>query len=310
MYLVNQINIEHIKNLKDSELSELLHLLLRIEAQKEKLEGWDASVPFNITTADAGSDGKMIWIGKPDQTFWLKSKFIIFQNKATALGPSECYEEILETKKKKKPRKLKSQIEKLVNADGRYILFTNKSIADSGKDERIENFRRAIKDAGHSNADSFAIEIYDANKIKDWVNENIIAVLFAQKRNGISRPLTFRSWEEWEIDIAASDTPFQSNTTSRNNILAIRETLKTEKVIRISGHSGLGKTRLVFETFRPLPTVSRFIHDVIYYDVGLSNNSAEISNFIVSHRNEQRGTIVIDNCDSETHEKLSLMFQQ
>lgn len=309
MYLINQINIEHINNLKDIELSELLHLLLTIEAQKEKLEGWDASVPFNITTADAGSDGKMIWTGKPDKTYWLKSKFIIFQNKATTLGPSECYEEILEKRKKGTPRKLKSQIEKLVNAAGRYILFTNKSISDAGKDERIENFKRAIKDAGHVNANSFDIEIYDANKIKDWVNANMLAVLFVQKLNGISRPLGFRSWEEWGIDIAESATPFQSNSISEGNIISIQETLKNEKVIRISGHSGLGKTRLVFEAFRPLSNESQFIYDLVYYDVGLTNNSAEISNFILSHRNEQQGTIVIDNCDSEIHEKLSSLIR-
>jgi hypothetical protein len=44
----------------------------------------------------------------------------------------------------------------------------NRSIVDKGKEERIEKFSGAIKDAGHANYKTLQIEIYDANKIKDW----------------------------------------------------------------------------------------------------------------------------------------------
>jgi len=85
MYSLNAITIEQIQNLKDIQLSELLHTLLKNEASKEKLEDWDYSVPFNITTGDGGSDGKIRWNGTPTSTDRWKRKFVIYQNKATGI---------------------------------------------------------------------------------------------------------------------------------------------------------------------------------------------------------------------------------
>jgi hypothetical protein len=305
MYSFNEISIDHINRLKDIELSQLLHVLLRCEAQKEKLEGWDMSVPFNITTGDAGSDGKLLWTGNPTKTHRFESKFVLFQNKATDLFPSDCYEEILEKKKDNHPRKLKQQIQQLVEANGTYILFTNRSIVDKGKEERTEKFREAIKDTGHTNYENLQIEIYDANKIKDWVNEYIRAILLVQEFNGIKRPLGFRSWEEWGVDIRVNESPYQKNALIDAWLELIQKTLIDENVIRIAGHSGLGKTRLVFETFRAenggLPLQNR----MAYYDLGITANHDEITNYIISHRLQQSGIIVIDNCDIEAHQKLS-----
>ena len=309
MCFLNQVTIDHIENLKDLELSQLLHLLLHSEAQKERLKEWDASVPFNITTGDAGSDGKMVWTGKPIRTPYVPNKFTIFQNKATELNPSKCFEEILETEKKGKSRKLKAQLKKLVEANGCYILFTTQAIVDNGKEERIKEFRRAITECGHTNASTFEIYVYDANKIKDWVNEYIEAVLFVQQCNGITRPTGFITWPELGLELNEAETPFQSNATTDSNITTIRTAIENEKAIRISGHSGLGKTRLVFETFGPRSVQPAVTSGLVYYDVGLTSNSAEISKYIISHRNKQHGTIVIDNCDAQTHQELSKLVR-
>lgn len=222
MYSLNEVTIDHIQQLKDIQLSQLLHLLLRTEATSNVLEGWDVSVPFNITTGDAGSDGKMRWTGNPPRTANIPNKFTIFQNKATELIPSKCFEEMLETEKAGQPRKLKAQIKQLVEANGCYILFTTQPLVDKGKEERIKEFRRAIAEAGHANAATIQIEVYDANRIKDWVNQNIETVLFVQQCNGITRPAKFVTWEELGLGLQAKETPFQTNEVTKETYLPFK----------------------------------------------------------------------------------------
>jgi hypothetical protein len=312
---MNEIDVKHISNLSDIQLSKLLHTLIRLEAEKNNLQDWDGNVPFNITTADAGSDGRIQWNGTPAQTHWLKNKFTIFQNKATDLFPENCIEEILVKEKNlskskikgkkvvkvKQPRKLKAQIEKVVKANGCYTLFTNRTIVDEGKDKRIAKFREAIKLAGEPNYATFQILIYDSNSIKNWVNEYIGAVSLVQAFNDIHRHQGFVEWEKWEKLSRATDNMFQIDETIKSNISLIRTSINSEKVIRITGHSGLGKTRLVLESFRGTSLQKA----IVYLDLAGSLDISEIKKYIYSYQDSQDGIIVIDNCDVRSHEILS-----
>src|SRR5688500_6816853 len=95
MYSINKIRIDDIGQLSPEQLSELLHILLKTEAEKKLLENWEILVPEKINVADGGEDGRIEWTGNPANTQWLKNRLTIFQNKATALNPSKCFEEIL-----------------------------------------------------------------------------------------------------------------------------------------------------------------------------------------------------------------------
>lgn len=302
---INQVEIEHIERLNDVQLTKLLHSLLQIELKKNGIDG-NAFVPFNITTGDGGDDGRVEWINGKEETNWLKNRFCIFQNKATALGPTACYEEILKPKEKDKPRELKPRIEELVSANGCYVLFTNKNLNTELKQERIDKFREAIKEAGFDNYNTLQIEVFDTNSIKDWVNENIAAVTLVQKFNHISRP-GFRLWEEWEQTLEGSDTPYQRNDVIDQHIQNIHDSLFKRKPIRIIGHSGLGKTRLVLEAFRKRednPDIEALQKQLVYFDLALNGDLPELSKYIISHAN-QEGIIVVDNCDEESHRALS-----
>ncbi len=299
---MNEIDIEHINRLTDIQLSKLLHTLIKLEAEKNNLQDWDGIVPFNITTADAGSDGRIQWNGTPPTTKWLKNKFTIFQNKATDLFPSDCVEEILETAKVGQPqRKLKAQIEKVVKANGCYTLFTNRQIVDNGKDLRIAKFREAIQLAGEPNYETFQIIIHDSNSIKNWVNDYIAAVTLVQEFNGIHRPLGFKVWDKWEETSKSKETKYQSNDIVLANIKLIQDSIITERVIRVTGQSGLGKTRLVLEAFRN----SVLQKSIVYYDLAGMPSIAEIKTYLISSQDTQDGIIIIDNCDFKSHIILS-----
>ncbi|PIQ22152.1 MAG: hypothetical protein COW65_04750 [Cytophagales bacterium CG18_big_fil_WC_8_21_14_2_50_42_9] len=275
--------------------------MLEIEAHKNNLEEFDIHVPLNITTADAGSDGRISWNGKPASTKWLKNKFTVFQNKATSLFPQACYEEILEPQKLNELRKLKAQVEKVVQANGCFILFTNIAIVDNGKDERIKNFRNAIKDAGHANYNTFDIKVYDSNSIKSWVNENIAAVSKVQEFLRINRPQGFITWDKWSLLASADNNSYKENKLIQNFINEINSSIINEKVIRIYGHSGLGKTRLALEAFRGHSLKS----SLVYFDLSGYLDISQIKNYLINHQDHQFGIIVIDNCSYKSHVILS-----
>lgn len=302
---INQIGIEHIGRLNDVQLTKLLHSLLQIELKKNGIDG-SAFVPFNITTGDGGDDGRVQWTNGKDNTKWFKNRFCLFQNKATKLDPGQCYEEILLPKKDGEDRKLKPMVQELVERDGCYVLFINKNLNTKLKDKRITEFRRAIKDAGFSNHDTLIIEVFDTNSIKDWVNENIASVTLVQEFNNISRP-GFILWEEWERTLEGSDTPYQRNEIINQHIHNIHESLSKRRPIRIIGHSGLGKTRLVLEAFRKRvdnPDIEALQKLLVYFDLASMGDLPELSKYIISHTN-QEGIIVVDNCDEESHRALS-----
>ncbi len=303
---INDVTLSQIETLSDIQLSMLLHKLLHCEATNYIPGHFTVSVPLNITTGDGGSDGLAAWNNGPASTPKLTSRYNIFQNKATTLFPGDCYEEILQKKEKRKPRKLKSEIEKVVTAGGSYILFTNIAIVDKGKTDRTEKFRLAIKDAGHANHASFLIDVYDANTIKDWTNQYLSAVLLVQSFNSMTRPLGFRTWEELGPDIKERDTPYQLIAELTDAMDAIRTNIMDEKIFRIHGHSGLGKTRFLYETFRPATQVVEGLKNImVYYDVELTEKLTDVIEYIISHREKHNGIIVVDNCDTVSHRKLS-----
>ena len=306
MNAINEVSLEQIERLTDLQLTELLHKLLYSEALKLGLVKYEISVPLKINVADGGEDGRIEWDDKNSYK-WIKKSPSLFQNKATVMGPKKCYEEIIENGSKTgKELKLKSQILDIIAKKGCYTLFTNISLNTSQIKARIKSFEEAITDCG-KNTKNIKIDVYDANKIKDWVNENIAAITFVQECNKVTRLSGFRTWKEWKDTWSFSQITYQKDDKINSYIDQIRSTISKENILRVIGHSGLGKTRLVFEAFR-IENDSKFIkslqNQVVYYDLGLNGLLPDLINYISSHRN-QTGIMIIDNCDEHSHNALN-----
>ena len=306
---INSISIEQIERLSDVELSGLLHRLLAIETGKNQLVSY-LLVPLKINQKDGGEDGRIEWSEQLPRTKWLPGRFCIFQVKATDLTPAEAYFELLEGPRKLKPRRLKSQINEVAAVSGHYVLFTNKALNSAMISARIKKFQLAVQDAGYP-TDQLKIGVYDANRIKDWVNENISAVTFVQECAGVTRLSGLRTWNEWQRDMPGIDIPYMTNPTILTRMRQIRSSLSEAKAIRVIGHSGLGKTRFVMESFRSGGSSSpeRSLQEqLVYYDAGGGGREL-LENYIISHRNNQSGIIVVDNCPEDLHKKLAQLVR-
>lgn len=303
----NEIQLNHIKELNEDQLNSLLYLLLWLEAGTYEFQQCTITVPLNAKSKDGGIDGKIEWNGNPPTTPILLNKTTVFQNKATELTPAKCYEEILLKKEKKiTARKLKPEIEDVVKNDWGYVLFTTQPNSGTMTKARIDSFRKAIKDAGMSNWNTLDIRVFDANFIVNWVNQYISAIETVQRFNGVTKPIGLRNWKTVVIDTKANLIPYMSDSVITDNISFIQNNIIQQKVIRIVGHSGIGKTRLVIEAFRPVDNLSKeFNAQFLYSDIAIEGAFVEIYKFIISVRNTQGGILVIDNCDSEKHKQLA-----
>ncbi|OCX51912.1 hypothetical protein BEL04_18085 [Mucilaginibacter sp. PPCGB 2223] len=306
MHHINEVTIEHISRLDESQLGRLLERLLYLEAGAYNLPNPTISVPQNEKSKDGGVDGKIELSGTRPTTPRLSNNITAFQNKATDMEPQKCYDEILLPKKDGEPRKLKPEVEKVISAGASYILFTTQANTDKMNSDRVAKLREAMEHAGITNYSSLDIRIFDANKIKDWTNEYITAVDLVQGFAGITKPNSFRDWEITKADINADSVAFQIDKSVAQHIDTIRNNVVQQKAIRVIGHSGIGKTRLVFEAFRPKDDLGKILNaQFIYCDIGVEGRYERLENFITSHRNTQNGILIIDNCDAERHKQLS-----
>lgn len=301
MYSINTITAKDIERLDASLLTQLLNKLLYLEAYKHNFTNYKILVPENITVGDGGEDGRFTLDNMENNSSrWLKSNFIIFQCKATDLGPSACRKEVIESESPS--IKLKNSLIELNQNNSSYILFTNSSYNQKMITAREKEFKQAFKDCGYNNVN---IEIYDANKIRDWVNEYLPAVVFIQETLRQSRNLTFQTWDNIRKN-GSYDKRFFSDSKLDSYIIKIRENITTQQIQRVIGHSGLGKTKLVLESFNTTNNsdyIKKYQEAIVYYDLGLGNFN-DLNNFIRNNARYTSAVLIVDNCTGEYHDKL------
>lgn len=113
-------------------------------------------------------------------------------------------------------------------------------------------------------------------------------------------------WEEYH------PYPYQLTPIAKERILEIRDQIENkDKSIRILGKNGIGKTRLVLESFRSngeLPDL-KLDDRIVYYDYD-SAISGDISKQLsVLREIDQQKILVLDNCPEEEHKRLEKHFR-
>ena len=242
-----EVTPKDIQDLTDTQLTFLLLRLLYQEASRYEIPAFCVGGSLNIKASDGGEDARIRWEGAPAKTNCFPNRFTLFQCKAMDMPQSECKKEMLVRDSKK----LKPRVEEVFDAGGCYILFYGKDCNTEHQEPRIEAFRKAIEDAGKSYHQEAQILIYDSNKIANWVNKYISAITTVLGFVGRFVPNGFLTWEQWQ------GYQYNQNKYIKHQILDdLIKQLQLhfdgpQKVARIVGLSGLGKTRLALEAFRP-----------------------------------------------------------
>ena len=219
-----------------------------------------------------------------------------------------------------KARRLRPSIRALAAEGGAYVIVSSKgSIADSRLMERRDAMRATVAELVGS--DALHLDFYDRTRMATWVRSYPGVVLWVLDR--IGQPLAgWRPWGNWSRAPAA-DGPYLSDDTARlrdlskpeDGPLAIGDSIARLRarlwepggMVRLTGLSGTGKTRLLEALFdpsigkQPLDTAH-----ALYADVGHDSPQPSASQLAGRLRAEgSRAILMLDNCPRETHDAIA-----
>ena len=260
-------------------------------------------ISSNVFVKDGGQDGLAAeWKQGPAQTNYFPSRYNCFQVKASSLSPSKIIKEI---SAKRKPKKLNKALQYVIKNKGAYILCSTHGAAGV----KIQDIESAIKKEIQAKADSLntmQVKFYDGNRLADWLNcYPSVVVWFLNEVCGRStRP--WSSWLEWSREDSDYQSEFMSHPEldkKRRNIRSILS--RPGGAIHLMGASGLGKTRLVLEAFRPASQkpgysdeMEKDLSDLILY-----SPAEELKAFSFKELSS-RAILIIDDCSIKQAESF------
>lgn len=324
-----------ISRLDSLQLVQLMKRLLFAECRLVDIPLRAATVPLQITVADGGEDGRVEWTGGVDETDYFPTHFCVFQSKAQNLTKTTIEAEIL--KKPKKGRAtLNPAVSEAMARRGAYVIFCSHAFGG----QKIKNLKSAIESAIRKGRDDpsrvAAIEIYDANRIANWVNTHPSVALWLtalHRKRSLAGFLSHDAWgrapEVYEVPWVANDIPRfapanfvipEAERKDRNRNAwtfeqaaeaALRFLANDKVALRIVGPSGFGKSRFAFEVFNRQATAFDEIEraTLIYADLAVvGDETAKLALEIADTGSPV--ILVVDECPDETHIKLAAIARR
>lgn len=313
-----EVSCDDIERLDQTQLVDLLRILLHSEAKKHGLIKHGVHVPAQITVADGGNDGE--WDAASAPSEYIPRDFTIYQSKATSLEASGCVDELINKTRdpndgRRKVEVLKSQVKKAADRKGAYVYFIRKGYTQQSLENRLDDSYTKLKEFGIDKSE-LELMFVDGNKIAMWANVHAAAIFFIKRSVSQICPFNVETYDYWAGHAEFKDA-FESTTALDKIIQSLRSELLGSPVIaRLTGLSGLGKTRLAFEIFRyklsedaeECRQIEALANSCVYWDA--ADGETEILSFFKQlNQLGVAGTLVIDNCSIKLHGKLQREVQ-
>lgn len=295
-----EIDPAEIELLDARHLVLLLRKLVYHEAARSGILAHEVRVPASINVPDDGEDGRVSWEEGVSSTNWFPSRDCLFQAKAQHMSPADCAAEVLD-----RAGSVKRKVREIVKPSGAYVLFCSHSIVK--KDDCVTRIRDAWSSAGLGDSAATTIKIYGADEIAQWVNTVPAADSMIRQRLGLAHARMAQDWRAWE-GYDALQRSYLTTEELQSHVKAIRDALaKPKSVVRLIGLSGLGKTRLALEAFRPPapgsddPEQQALSESVVYAPEPTDELKEHIHAVAVAGK---RAVFVVDECAEDDHRKL------
>lgn len=307
------IEKDELLRLSDTQLEELIARLAEAEVAMHGHSPACVNWSGSITAPDGGID---IQVQVPaDQ---LKAGFLVrpdtvFQAKKHRM-PKAAIEKEMGTGKALSPI-----ISEQARKQGSYIIVSlGDDCSPSGKADRLKAMRDVVKD--NPNKSNLHLDFYDRSKLIQWLRQHPSVMLWVKGKLG-------QGYSGWQPYGAWSNPPQGVTDTlisapgvtitlpsGKGQKLKIEEAINpmralirsTNKVVRITGLSGVGKTRIVQALFDETVGTDALDRTVaIYVDTGaepVPSATAMLDKLIAEGR---RAIMILDNCPSELHASLA-----
>lgn len=292
-----EITSTDIGLLDSTKLPELLRRLLNLEAQSHNIPRTGLNVAGSITTPDGGVDGSIIWQAPPDFTSQLPSNNLVFQSKAQGMTSTAAGGEVENASN----TNIKPMVDRALSNGAGYILFTTQNYTDQQRESAIGSIRAKFQEYSKPYAATALIDVYDRQKIRDWVNDFLPAIVTVKGWRGITIPGNFWSFEQWREFLSMEDIQYFEDISLADLRSQVQKLLGAPgSATRLVGPSGIGKTRLLFEACKAENDTDR----IIYCDAA-SDEAAVMQYVQVLNTAAKQCTLIIDNCPLDLHSMIS-----
>lgn len=307
-----ELQPSNISDLNDADLREMVARLCEAELTRQNIQSSCVKWGGAQEAPDGGIDVRVSSPGQLDSGF-LSHKHTGFQVKKNSMSKSACKKEMLDK------GVLKTVIGDLLNRNGAYIIVSGTDdCSDKMLSDRLLGMKSAVD--GVPNSENLHLDFYGRDRLNAWLRQHPSVSLWVRSR--IGKPLSgWRSFGRWaftpqgvEDKYILDEHPcvFDHNSQQKDpltiakGIKLVRDVLHVKgSVIRITGLSGVGKTRFAQALFEEdvgegaLPA-----SNVIYADLGddLIPTASEVITYLIS--NSSSCYIVLDNCPPDVHRKL------
>lgn len=297
------VKAEDIQKCSSQQAVELLRRLMLLECSHYGIPRSSVYISSNVSVKDGGQDGLAAgWERGPIQTNYFPGRYNCFQVKASSLSPSKITREISENQN---PEKLNKAIQYVIKNKGAYVLCSTHGVAGV----KIQDIESAIKkeiQVKADNLENIQVKFYDGNRLADWLNCYPSVVHWFLKEVCDRDIGPWRSWLEWSREDSDYRSEFMSHPELDKKRKSIRNILsRPGGVVHLIGASGLGKTRLVLEAFRPVfqkPGDSNKIEEDLS-DLILYSSAEKLQDFSFKELSS-RAILIIDDCSIKQTESF------
>lgn len=291
-----EVTKEDIERLDEHSLTNLMQKLLRAELSKLGLKQSELIISLDIHDPDGGLDG-YIGCEIPEDHPWLPSGRSGWQFKAVRdFSATDAGKEVIN----KAETDIKPRIKKLLERGEAYILVVGgKDYNPQQLEDREKKLREVFKDKDFPDS---RVKVNSSSQIAEWVNQSpsVVAHLRQDRAN-------FKDIEEWKKSLRVIKEPkeFVPDAKREEMIQSIRDAITSNHnrerstIIRLVGLTGIGKTRLIYETL----TTEELKEHVLYTEAPYN---LPTSRFNEVARNEDITAIfVIDECPHDRYVELA-----
>jgi hypothetical protein len=310
-----EITGDDVKELNDTDLRALIGKLCEVELTAQNFPVAGVTWGGDQDAQDGGVDVRVDITTPPHPDGFIPRANTVFQVKKPDMPRGEIIKEM-------KPKgQLRDQFKTLAEENGAYIIVSSQG---STTDSALNNRKNAMTEvlAELPNGSNIKTGFYDRGRVATWVNSHSAMILWLRQKLG--RPIQgWQPYDCWTGRQADMDNKYLCDNHIRLfngkkhtdiagmkgsvGIAAMREILAKPKAsIRLTGLSGVGKTRLLQALFdekigdNPLPQTQ-----VCYTDIGDSPipDPKVFAQQLIAQGNPC--ILAVDNCRPELHGKLT-----
>jgi hypothetical protein len=308
-----EVTSEDIANLADDDLRSLVGQLCEADLRAHGFPASAVTWGGNQNAADGGVDVRLSL--PPDKLIggFLPRARIGLQVKKTDFTPAMIAPEM------RPSGILRSSIAALALENGAYIIVSSGTNAsDSALSDRIKAMRDAVHNA--DSAEALLLDFYDRSRLATWVRSHPGLMLWVRRRIG-KAVSGWRGYDAWALSPEGIHDTYLTNDEARihvetrdehgipitDGINRIRDVLRQPRgVVRLTGLSGVGKTRLLQALFDDR-VASGSLDPALALYTDMSDNPdpqpTGMAHDLIATRN--RAIVIVDNCAPDLHRRVS-----